>query len=237
MKSLPRPFLSCVAFLAIGAVSASAAASGIFLNGVRVNGLKNHKFEGCTVKFDAQGNVHITAKGFKIKAILQSPATPKAPPPKVFAPPPPRPRPVPTPPRRPPPPRVKPKPKPAKPPGPITRKYFMVAMPSTPGKAQYDVDVYINRKWVRKIRNREFQVVVPITKFLERGKNLVHFAATKNYDGRPRQSTSTRDFIRVVIGSGTKGGGTFNITETFIDYKVTAARTDNFGHEEEFVPK
>ena len=90
---------------------------------------------------------------------------------------------------------------------------------------------YINRRWVRKIRNRDSQVVFQVGKYLKAGKNTVHFAATKNYDGKPRQATSASDYIRVIIGTGTKGGGTVNITESLLEFKADASRTANFNEE------
>ncbi len=38
----------------------------IFLNGVKAEGLTNQEFKNCTVRFDANGNLHITAPGIKI---------------------------------------------------------------------------------------------------------------------------------------------------------------------------
>lgn len=247
-----KNILSLLAILAlVGWGGGTALANGIFLNGVRVNGLKNHSFKNCEVKFSPTGDVYITAKGFKIKAIPQNTAA--APPPtKIINTPAPAPKPLPRP-VPPPKPAPAPKPKPAPntatapepgtptvPPGPITKRYFMVAIgppPPRTGFAQFDVDIYINRKWIRKVRNKEQQVVFEVTKFLQRGKNMVHFAATKNYDGKARQSTSPNDFVRIVIGSGTRGGGTVNITESMADFKASADKTTNFNEEQTFVPK
>lgn len=251
-----------------------ALANGIFLNGVRVNGLKNQNFEECKVVFDATGNVHITADGFKVHAVPQggqaaaapaqaptpAPAQPQAVPGQqrvVNQPPPPKTvppmryyqptKPVPTA----PPPRMAPAqpvapppPKPAaaaKAPEPtpthLTRKYYLVAMSSRPGYVQYDVDIYFNGTWVKKIRNRDRQVVVEVTDKLKPGKNAVHFAATKNMDGKPRLSTSSSDFMRVILGSGHRGGGTVSITENFAEFKVSAAKVANFGNQTEVTLK
>jgi len=195
---------------------------------VRVNGLKNHTFQGCRVQFDAAGNVHITAKGFKIKAIPQSPAPRKLPPTVRRAGPPPTPKPAPPPPvarPRPQPKKIKPPPRPRFNPA---LKYFLVSQNTRPGFVQYDVDVYINQRWVRKIRNRDSQLLFEVNKYLKTGKNTVHFAATKNYDGKGRLSTRASDQIRVIIGTGTRGGGTVNITESLVEFKVSADQSGNF---------
>ena len=221
--------------LALTSVSSYAhAQGGIYLNGVRVNGLKNHTFQGCRVQFDATGNVHITAKGFKIKAIPQSVAPRKLPPTIRRAAPPPSPPPA----AKPlPPPVARPKPAPRKvqpPPRPRFNpalKYFLVSQCNKPGHVQYDVDVYINRRWVKKIRNGASQRVFEINRYLSVGKNTVHFAATKNYGGKGQLSVSAADHIRIIIGTGTKGGGTVNITESLLEFKATASQTKNFNEE------
>lgn len=232
MRNIPQTVLFLTALTVLSATA--NAQGGIYLNKVRVNGLKNHTFQGCRVQFDAAGNVHITAKGFKIKAIPQTTAPVKLPPTvrrTAPPPPPPAPRPAPPPPRATP----RPKPKPIKPPSRPkynpTLTYFLVSQNTRPGSVQYDVNVYINRRWVRKIRNRDSQIVFEIGRYLKPGKNTVHFAANKNYDGKARLSTSASDYIRVIIGTGNKGGGTVAITESLLEFKADASRTTNFNEQ------
>jgi len=117
-------------------------------------------------------------------------------------------------------------------PGRITKRYFLYSRASRPGYAQYDVDVYVNGKWVRKVRNSESQVVMDITTKLQPGKNVFQFAATKNYRGKSRLSTASADHIEVYVGAGNKGGGTVNITDTLARFKATGATTANFGQEQ-----
>ena len=75
------------------------------------------------------------------------------------------------------------------------------------------------------------QVIADITSKLTPGKNVVHFAATKNFGGKSRLSTAASDFIQVFVGVGNRGGGTVNITATLVDFKATAATTNNYGKE------
>ena len=103
--------------------------------------------------------------------------------------------------------------------------YFLVAQTNKPGHVQYDVDVYINRTWIRKIRSRDSQVVFKVNRYLKVGKNVVNFAATKNFGNTARLSNSPSDFIRILIGTGTKGGGTVNITEGLVDFRVSADKS------------
>ncbi len=247
--------LSLVTAAACLLLSPAAGASGyVFLNGVPVTGMKNQKFEGCTVVFDASGNVQISAPGIKIKAVPQAGAArapqppppaqptvraPVAPPrPAVIAPPTPT-QPVTMTPSAPPPrPVVKPKPKPAPKPeppepvrtGPLTQRYFLVAIPTTKGVAQYDVDVYINKRHAKKVRNRVHQLTFEVTKWLKWGPNEVQFAATKNLDGKQRISSSAADFMRIVIGPGVKGGGTVKLDEILADFRAPASKMGNFGN-------
>lgn len=228
---------------------ARVQAGHVFLNGVPVAGLRNQKFENCKVVFDAQGNIQITAPGVKIKAVPQ-PGNVTPPPPMAprMAPGPPRapvaPRPITPPPvtmtttpAAPPPRQVAPPPAPPKKPdppppiktGPLTQRYFLIAIASTKGIAQYDVDVYINKKHARKVRNREGQVTYEVTNMLRWGRNEIQFAATKNMAGQSRQSISASDHVRLVIGPGVKGGGTVKLSEIMADFRAPASKTSNFG--------
>lgn len=174
-----------------------ARAVEVYFNGVRVSGLKNQSFRNCGVRFDASGNVYITAKGYTVKRKDQSGSSGTVSSTPITA-----------------------------------RQYYIYSRAPRAGYAQYDVDIYLNGKWVRKVRNRESQVVVDITRKLKPGRNVVHFAATKNYDGKSRRSTSASDYLQVFIGIGNKGGGTVNITSTLAEFKATAATTKNFGQEQ-----
>jgi hypothetical protein len=53
--------------LAIVGTSVSSEAASVYLNGVKINGVRNQEFKNCKVKIDADGNIHINAKGYAIK--------------------------------------------------------------------------------------------------------------------------------------------------------------------------
>jgi hypothetical protein len=198
-----RHLLLIGSIVLVNLIPGSARAVEVYFNGVRVSGLKNQSFRNCGVRFDASGNVYITAKGYTVKRKEQSGSsgTVSATTPST------------------------------------AKQYYIYSRSSRPGYAQYDVDIYLNGKWVRKVRNRDSQVVVDITRKLKPGKNIVHFAATKNYDGKPRRSTSASDYLQVFIGIGNKGGGTVNITSTLAEFKATASTTKNFGQEQTITVK
>jgi len=172
-----------------GALPAEAAE--VYFNGVRVTGLRSQSFKNCLVRFDAKGNVYISAKGYTVRTVDQ--ASSKA--------------------------GIKR--------GKLTKRYFLVSAGSSSKSVQYDVDVFINGKWVRKIRSSEGQVVAEVTGHLIRGNNRINFSATKNYGGKPRASSSSGAYLRVLLGSGNQGGGTVNITRTLVDFRTPANRTDN----------
>ncbi len=237
-----RRFLGMLAgVLVLVVLPANSQAGYVYLNGVPAGGLKNQKFQNCTVVFDAKGNVQITAPGVKIKAVPQPgaparpPAAPAARPAPVAAPATPPPPMTTTPSRPPPRPAVAP-PKPAAPAppppkrtGPLTQRYFLIAIPTVTGIAQFDVDVFINKQHVRKVRNRESQVTFELTKYLRWGRNEVQFAATKNMGGKSRKSSSETDLLRLVIGPGIKGGGTVKLSEILADFRAPASKVVNFG--------
>lgn len=60
------------AFLWAGA----ADAKSVFLNETNIDGVVAQHFDNCSVDIDAQGNVHITARGYKVEVQKPQPAPP-----------------------------------------------------------------------------------------------------------------------------------------------------------------
>ena len=54
--------------------STTAQAKSVFLNESNIDGVVAQHFDNCSVDIDAQGNVHITARGYKVE--VQKPPTP-----------------------------------------------------------------------------------------------------------------------------------------------------------------
>ena len=111
-----------------------------------------------------------------------------------------------------------------------TNRYWLVKDENYPGKTQYDVDIYINSVWFKRVRSNKEQVVQEITKYLRAGSNVVHFAATKNI-GQQRKSFSPQVYMRIIIGEGNIGGNNVMIENPLIQYKRTANETQNFNDE------
>lgn len=203
--------------LAALVVPASALASSVYLNGVRIDGVTNQKFEKATVRIDEKGDVFIEAQGYAVRVLTPAPAAPAP-----VAPPPAAPAPAPAPaaaaaPAQPPPAA----PAPDAPPS-LTRRYWLVTEQSVPGMAEYDIELYINSKFIRKLRNNEEQVISEITRELQPGKNTILLSARKVVMG-DRKSYSPQHYFKVIIGEGNEGGGRVMIDNPIIRFQRTAA--------------
>jgi len=190
------------AAVAIGAlfVTGSVGASSVFLNGVNIDGVASQKFENCTVEIDAQGNVHIKAKGYQVKQA--SPGTGAATPTTSS--------------------------------GVRSRRYWVVTEKNFPGMTQYDIDIFINSVWVRRITSEEEQVVFEVTKYVKPGRNTIHFTSTKNF-GATRKSHSPHHYFKIILGEGNVGGDNVMIDNPLVEYKRTAAESRTYNDDFTFV--
>jgi hypothetical protein len=225
------PFHAALVLVA-ALMPAAALAGSVFLNGVKIDGVTNTKFEKATVRIDEQGNIHIDAPGYAARVVTAPPATatpaptpapeasataPAAPatpaqPPQAAAPA------APTPPAE----EVVP--------DRISRRYWLVSEQSVPGMTEYEIDVYVNSKWIKKLRNNEEQVVTEITRHLQPGKNVVLLTARKVV-ADTRRSTSPTHTFKVIIGEGNMGGGNVMIDNPLIRFQRTAADTQDVSEE------
>lgn len=227
-----RLILPAALFMLAGLMApATAFAASVYLNGVRIDGVTNQKFEKATVRIDEKGDVHISAPGYAVRvesapAPVAPVAPPPAPPPAPAAPaaaaPAPAAPPVAAAPTTPP-------PAPEAPPT-LTRRYWLVTEQSVPGMAEYDIDMYINSKWVRKLRNNEEQIITEITRYLQPGKNTVLFTAHKVVVGT-QKSYSPQHYFKVIIGEGNVGGDNVMIDNPIIRFQRTAADTKDVSEE------
>ncbi|PTL76349.1 hypothetical protein [Vitiosangium sp. GDMCC 1.1324] len=221
----------------------SALAGSVYLNGVRIDGVTNQKFEKVTsVRIDEQGNVYIDAPAYAVKVVNAPPpaAAPVKPAPVAPAPAPtaPAPAPVatsPAPTAPAPAPTTTPASTPASArvdsaPARITRRYWLVTEQSVPGMTEYDIDLYINSRWVRKLRSGEEQVITELTRELLPGKNTVLMMAHKVAVGT-RRSESPQHVFKVIIGEGTVGGGNVMIDNPLVRFQRTAAETEDLSEE------
>lgn len=225
-RLLPSAALAAVLALA----PTGALAGSVYLNGVKIDGVTNQKFEKATVRIDEAGNVFIDAPGYAARVTAVTPPAPQtqapvaapvagAPAAPVAGAPAAAPvagapaAPVAGAPVGAPAPMV---------PGRITQRYFLVTEQTVPGMTEYDIDVFVNSKWLRKLRGNEDQVVTDITRNLLPGANNVTLIARKAASGT-RRSNSPNHVFRVIIGEGNEGGGNVMIDNPLIRFQTTAA--------------
>lgn len=179
-------------------VPLAAHARDVYFNGVKLDAsmlIKSQTFPACEVRFDDNGDIHITAKGFKVEV---QPAGPEAAPPEK-----------------------------------LTKRYWLVSKQTRRGMAQYEVDVFVNGTFVKKVRSVDDAVVLEVTKYVKPGLNKLRLVATKVI-GDKRLSTSPNDALEVVLGEGNVGGGTVSIDKPWVTYRRTAHETQNFSDEYTF---
>jgi hypothetical protein len=205
-----RP-LAVLVVSALSAFAAPSAAASVFLNGVNIDGVVNQTFENCTVKIDDKGNVLIIAKGYEVRTntapvtptVTSSSITPKPSPPPIAA------------------------TRPTSSLEQVTKQYFLVSETSTPALAQYDVDVFINHVWIKRIVAAETQLVLDVSKHLRKGNNTVHFTAKKNLS-EGRKSEAAEHSLTLHLGEGSVTGNQVVIDRPLVHYVRTAAELEDF---------
>jgi hypothetical protein len=207
-----RPLALALAAAVALAAAPAAAAPSVTLNGVNIDGVTSQRFENCTVTIDAQGNVHIEAKGYAVKGSDARPPPPAGDGAGAA--------------RRPPPADARPGPA-----GKLSRRYFLATEHGAPG-TQYDLAIFINAQWIREVKASEPQLVMEITKYLRPGPNKVTLAATKRITGE-RLAYGKDVQLKVVIGEGNVGGDHVMIDVPLVETSRTAAEIED--RTEEFV--
>lgn len=195
-------------------VASQSFAGSIYLNDVKVGSVdvsgidaSNLKFENAKVRFDEKGNMFIEVKGYAIKVEGGQHAS-----------------------------STSSQTTDESGPATLTKRYFVVTEQTAPGMTEYDIDLYINSKWIRKLKNNEDQIVTEITKHLVPGKNTVLLTAKKVAQG-DRRSFSADHVFRVIIGEGNVGGDNVMIDRPVVSFKRTAADTGDVSQEFSFVTR
>lgn len=206
---MQRILWTCAAVLLL--LPAVASARSVYLNGVKIDNveLRNMKFDKVNVRLDEKGDVHIDAPGYKIQVVDPGSGQARA----AGAP-------------------AEDSSGEAK----LTKRYFLVTEQTAPGMTDFDIDVYVNAKWIRKLKNNEEQIYTDITKHLVPGKNTVLMAARKITNGT-RNSYSPQHVFRVIVGEGNVGGDHVMIDRPVIDFKRTAADQEDVSKEFTFVTR
>ena len=109
----------------------------------------------------------------------------------------------------------------------VTKQYFLVTDTSGPGLAQFDVDVFINSAWVKRVTPADEQIILDVSRHLHKGKNIVHFTATKDVK-EGRKSVSPEHYLKIHVGEGSVSGNDVLIDNPIIEYTRTAAEVGTF---------
>lgn len=123
--------------------------------------------------------------------------------------------------------------KPAAPAGPatsLTKHYWMVSEGQDSAAAQYDVDVFVNSKLVRRIKASDPQVAVDITRFVNPGPNQIRCSAVKHLEGG-RKGREPGSFLKITVGEGEQGPRMVTIDNPLVECKRTAAETGDANEE------
>lgn len=127
---------------------------------------------------------------------------------------------------------------PSRPESAITQKYFLVTEQNPPGMAEYEIDLFLNGKFMRTLKSGEEQLVTDITKQLRPGQNLVIAQAKKRYaDPNNPKSMSKSHVFRVIIGEGNTSSDQVTIEKQLVTFTRTAADTNDVTQEFSFTTR
>ena len=193
--------------------------AAVFLNGVNIEGLRGQTFEKCrAVRIDERGDVHLDCPAYQVEQqaapVTRAQQQPGAIPAVASTPAPPL--------------ATAAVGLPAA--GPITKHYWLVTEQADGASAQYEIDVFVNSKWIRKLKSGEEQIVMDVTKYLQPGPNKILFAAAKKIEGS-RKSASPSSYLKVIVGEGESGGNNVMIDNPLFELKRTAAETASINQE------
>jgi hypothetical protein len=163
-----------------GLVPGVASARDVYFNGVKLEPhvtVKNQTFANCEVRFDLDGNVYITAKGYKVSVTPSGNEPSGAAAPSDQA--------------------------PAK----VTKRYWLVAPQPRRVVVQYDLEVYLNGTLVKRIRAGDDKAILEVTRYVRPGLNSVRVLAIKNLGNKRLSSSPQDVMELVVgegvVGGGT----------------------------------
>jgi|GEM_PF-5281787 len=188
----------------VGLVGFSATATAkprkVFLNGEDLGDVivHNHTFKHCIVRFDANGNVHITAPGLQIKTAPIRPSRGRVPVGKTVD-------------------RV------AK----YGRTFFLVSRLEQQGKLlPYRFTVHVNGKKIAVVDPKGAMAVHTITHLIQRGTNTVRI--TPQFRASSRVTRSPRDRLTIVLGAGNVKKGTVIIDNPVVSYRRDGSQSGQY---------
>ena len=122
--------------------------------------------------------------------------------------------------------------------GVITQQYFLVTEQNPPGATEYDVDLFLNGKFLRTIHSGDEQLVKDITKELKPGLNKIIAQARKKYENPNAPKSQSRTHVmRVIIGEGRTTKDQVTIDKQVMTFTRTAADTNDVTQEYSFTTR
>ena len=148
-----KRMLMVVTVMTVMASATSGYARKVYLNGVDISSLRDQKFEDVTVTIDKSGNVLITGSRYEVREVdVPAGGDDKA----GFS-------------------NPRGGPNPA-----LSKRYFLVTIPSSTYRGAYTFDVKINGVRRRVEPTGSKQAIVEISKWLKKGENVIVVAATRD---------------------------------------------------------
>lgn len=122
--------------------------------------------------------------------------------------------------------------------GSITQKYYLVTEQSPSGMTEYEIDLFLNGKYFRTVKNGDEQLVTDITRSLKPGRNTVIAQAKKRYANPDRPRSQSRAHVfRVIIGEGQTNNDQVTIEKQVMTFTRTAADTNDVTQEFSFTTR
>jgi len=220
MTKQARILAGMSAFALVATFATAALAIDIYINDVLVTGVRDQHLQNVEVRFDGSGNVRITAPHYRIQRVDDQAAGDGGP-------------------------EASTAPTAATVPSPttssvgalagrqdppanggqgLTRRYWLVAECSSPGQVQYRFRVEINGRTVGSFDDATPPAPLEVTAYLQQGNNTVRLRADKVVEGG-RRSTSSRDWLRVMVADGHIDGSAVVIDNPGVVATRTAAQT------------
>lgn len=120
----------------------------------------------------------------------------------------------------------------------LTKQYYLVTKQDIPGIVEFDVDVYLNGKFLATLLGSEVSTVIDLTKDLNPGMNALVLRARKNLakPGEPK-STSRAYTFQVVIGEGNANATNVVIERPLITFVRNASEMGDVSEEYSLVAR
>ena len=184
--------------------STPAQARKVYLNGVDISAVRGQTFKEATVAIDSNGDIRISAPGYKVEVVDKTPTeqSPSKPAPPVAV-------------------NDRGGPNPL-----LAKRYYLVTQPSTDGRAQYDFKLTVNGVERKRIPAGTPQVIMEISAWLRVGEHEIVIAADKNLEGG-QKSTAATDQARIMIGTGGEEEKIVKIDRILVSMRVNASTTSN----------